>query len=385
MTGNSPSKVIGVLLGGVALGGVLGTGITLQMKKQGSSAGTSAGATCSVDGAGSASSALFELDGKTYSAEELPTQARDTLFQIQTQSFETASNFSRELALRIALAQEQKMDIAKDLPDLRALMKVEPPAEEELKKFYETNKQSMPPSATFEQIKPQLVQFMSSQKVGEQARTKATELTSAGRLKMLLKAPQAPVVSLPLERFPSKGSAEAIVTLVETSDYLCPHCRSTKPEVEAVLKEFGSKVRFHKATFALRPGQLSGVLARGAYCANQQSADAFWKYNDKAFEVPLEAANATSPDVQKEFVATAVKAAKDAGIDDKAFEACLGTEVASKWVEETNSILSGAGVNATPTFFLNNRRINLGSTTLAQAVKEAIEGGSTAANPSKAN
>ena len=120
MTTTSNGKVLGVLVGGAVLGAVLGAGITMQLKKGGGSPlSASSGATCGVEGAASANPTLFELDGKAYTAEQLPTEARDTLFQIQSQGFETSANFARELALRMALASDQKMDTAQGLPPLR--------------------------------------------------------------------------------------------------------------------------------------------------------------------------------------------------------------------------------------------------------------------------
>ncbi|MCA2958734.1 MAG: thioredoxin domain-containing protein [Silvanigrellales bacterium] len=383
---SSNGKVLGVLVGGAVLGAVLGVGITLQVKKGLPNGGAStSGATCGVEGLANSNPSFFVLDGKTYTADLLPTEARDTLFQIQSQGYETTVNFARELALRMALAQDAKVDVAQGLPPLRTLLSVPEPSEADLKSFYEANKQSIPPGTTFEQVKPQLVQFMASQKVGEAARTKVQELTAAGRLKITLPAPVAPVVSLPVDSLPSKGPATAALTLVEASDYLCPHCRSVKPEVEQVLKEYDGKVRFVQANFALRPTQLSGALARGAWCAHKQGNEQFWKYHDKAFEVPLEAAQAVSPDAEKEFVGHAVKAAQDAGIDAKALETCVTSEEAKKGVEAANATLSAAGVSGTPSFFLNNRRVSLTGTTLSQAVAEALGGGKAAANPSKAN
>ena len=367
----SQGKVVGILLGGVALGAVLGAGFVNQFGKPKKGADL-AGATCGIDGGNGTAAGIFELDGKAYAADAFPPDVRDTLFQIQTQSYETTSNFARELALRVALATEQKVDISKSLPPLRSLLTVGDVSEEEMKKFYDSNKQSIPPNTTYAQIKPQLQQFLISQKVGELSRTKVTELTSAGRMKLLVPAPVAPVVNLPIDKFPSKGPADAKVTVVESSDYLCPHCRTVQPEVEKLLKENPGTVRFVQANFALRPDQLSGALARGGHCAFKQGNDAFWKYHEKAFAVPLEAATPVTPDANKEFDGHALKAAQDAGLDAAGFQACLASEETKKAVEDQNNVLAGAGVSGTPTFFINNRKVTLGATTLTQAVQTAL-------------
>ena len=384
---NSSGKVIGVLVGGIALGGVIGAAVTRQLGKTKSVASVSAGdASCSIEGAGVSANEIFELDGKKYAADVFPADVRDTLFQIQSQSYETTSNFARELALRYALAVEQKLDVSQNLPPLRALIKVEDVSEEEMKNFYESNKKSIPPNTTYAQIKPQLQQYLISQKVGEVSRTKVTELMNAGRMKLLVPSPVAPVVNLPLDKFPSQGPSDAVVTLVESSDYLCPHCRDMHPQVKAALLEHPGKVRFVQANFALRPQQLSGALVRGGICAFAQSNEAFWKYHDAAFALPLESANPVTPDANKEFEGHAIKLAKDSGLDEAAFTACLTSEETKKTLEANNNLLSGAGVSGTPTFFINNRKISLGGTSISQAIAEAVKGGgANAANPSKAN
>jgi protein-disulfide isomerase len=377
----SQNKVAGILVGGIVLGAVLGAGFMSQYSKSKKGAEL-AGATCGIEGANPSAGAIFELDGKAYAADAFPTDVRDTLFQIQSQSYETTSNFARELALRVALATEQKIDISKNLPPLKTLLTVGEVSEEDMKKFYDANKQSIPPNTTFAQIKPQLQQFLVSQKVGEQSRVKVTELTSAGRMKLLVPAPIAPVVNLPLDKFPSKGPADAKVTVVESSDYLCPHCRTIIPEVAKLIKDHPGDVRFVQANFALRPQQLSGALARGGYCAFQQGNDAFWKYHEKAFAIPMEAATPLTPDANKEFEGQAVKAAQDSGLDVPGFQKCISSEASKKAVDDQNAMLTGAGVAGTPTFFINNRKVTLGATTLTQAVQTALStasaGGSSA-------
>ena len=382
---SSNGKVIGLLVGGMGLGGVIGAAGMNAFKNK-VAAKTAASGTCSIEGASNASAALFELDGKSYGREDLPSDVKDTLFQIQNQSFESTANFAKEVALRMALSLDSgaKVDPS-SLPQLKNLLKNEKVSDEELKKFYGANKQSIPPGTSFEQIKPQLQQFLVAQKVGEIARTRVAELQEKGRLKLLLTPPVAPVVALNVASYPSKGASDSRVTLVEVSDYLCPHCRQIKPEVEEALKEYGSKIKFVQVNFALRPQGLSGTLARGGYCAQQQGMDAFWKYHDKAFAVPLEAAQAVSPDANKEFQATATTAAKDAGLDVAAFEKCVDSDAAKKAIETANTSMNAVGVSGTPTFFLNNRKLTLGTVTLAQAVKVELDGPNTASAGTKAN
>lgn len=367
-------KIVGVLVGGVLIGAALGAGITMNMKKR-AGGSSNAAATCSIDG-GVSTGALFELDGKSYSKDDLPADTREQMFQFENQSYEGAVNVSKETALRISLFKEKnggKDADLKNMPKLQDLLGAGTIPESEMKAFYEANKSRMPPGMTYEQVKPQLEQFMQSQKVGNTAREKIAELESSGKFKVLLRAPAAAEVDLQVDGYPAKGASSPSVTVVEVSDYLCPHCRTVKPEVEEAMKEFGSKVKFVQVNFALNQEGLSGALTRGGVCAKQQSDDAFWKYHDKAFEIPTEAAKAISPDEAKEFNAHASKAAADAGLDVAKFDECLTSEATKKAVAETVSTFSSFGVSGTPTFFVNNRKVNVGGPgALKKALQDAL-------------
>lgn len=376
-------KVVGVLVGGVLVGAALGAGVTMSLKKKSAMPGDYA--TCSVDG-GTTDAVLFELDGQKIKRDDLGTEARDVMYQIENQGYESKTNYLKEFALRYALAKDKdKAADIKDLPPLKTLLGADKISEDEMKKFFEANKKSLPPGTTFAQIRPQLEQFMLAQRVGDQARQKVTELESSGRLKLLVPPPVSPKVSLDVTGFPTKGAATAPVTLVEVSDYLCPHCRSIKPEVESVVQEFGSKIRFVQVNFALRPTGLSGALARGGFCASKQGEDGFWKYHDKAFQIPLEAAQSVSPDEAKEFNAHATTAAKDAGLDVAAFEKCLTSDEAKQFVDQTNTKMNSVGVSGTPTFFINERKVSVTAPgSLKNAVTAALEGSTTAESKAKA-
>ncbi|MEN9810736.1 MAG: hypothetical protein RLZZ488_2303 [Pseudomonadota bacterium] len=378
----SNGKVVGFLIGGVCLGLAAGVGISAVVMK--GSPRTTAATTSATDALSSGVLPLIEVDGRSITREDLPSETQDQLFQMQSQLHEATLATVKEVGLRMALAADKKIEVKdpKSLPELKTLLDGRKVTEEEMRAFFEANQKSLPPGTTFEQVRPQLEQFMQGQQSGEQVRQEVAKLEEKGRLKVMLKAPVAPIVQLDLSGLPFRGAENAKVVVVEASDYLCSHCRSAVEEVEKIVKEYGNKIKFVQANFALRPAGLSGYLARGAHCAQKQGSDQFWKFHDKAFAVPMEAANPISPNTDKAFADTAIKAAQDAGINVQEFEACLASEDSKKSIEAANAKLSAVGVSGTPTFFVNNRKI-AGSQNLASAIAGELE--RLSANPSKAN
>lgn len=374
MAGNS----IGAIVGSLVVGGLVGAGVTLAVYKSqrgGGTQGASTAGSCSIEGANAASQELFKVNGTPYTAADLPTDAQDVYFQVESQAFRSKRDFIEDVALRIALAKEKDPAVTMAaLPALNDLLQLPEPAEAEMKEFYKKNEKNLPPGSTYEQIKPQLKQFLASRSLSSEVSKKVTELEQAGKLTFSFSEPVPPVVDLPLQRYPSKGSADAPVTLVEVADFLCPHCRSAQAEVTAIMSEMGAKVRLVKVSFALRPSGLSGYLSRGAFCAAKQSPDAYWEYEEKAFAVPLESAQNVSPDAEKEFKQIAVSLAKDTKLDAAALEECVSSQEAQDHVSRTNQEFGAKGVTGTPTFFINNRKVMLAGKSLREVVANSLSG-----------
>ncbi len=53
--------------------------------------------------------------------------------------------------------------------------------------------------------------------------------------------PDATVYRLPIEDSPARGPADALVTLVEFSDYQCPYCRQAHATVSQVEKKYAGR------------------------------------------------------------------------------------------------------------------------------------------------
>ncbi|SMF12924.1 DsbA family protein [Pseudobacteriovorax antillogorgiicola] len=333
-----------LLIGGLGIGGTVGY---LAGSNQGKSEAVKGIQACAEGG----SSQLFMIEGKTYGRDDLGSDFQSKLYNVERESFHKKEGILKEQALRIALAKD-KSDLSK-LPPLDELLPEPTVSDADMKAFFEENKARLPPNANFEQFKDRIAMFMKQQKKGEGFQEKWHDLEHDGKIKLLVRAPIAPVVSIPVEKYPSMGEASAKNVLVEISDYLCPHCQQIHSSVKQAMKDLGSDIRLVQINFALRPDKLSGSLIEGGFCAAQQGQEQFWKYHNAAFEGKWGSMN-DSADAAK-----AMEVAKTAGIDTGKFETCMGTPAPKEFVKSTNELIASLGVTGTPTFFLNNRRISM--------------------------
>jgi len=320
---------------------------------------------------------LFTLDGKNYSSEQLPGAFRELYYNDQFQVYKKTRGLVEDLAVR--LARSKTTDI-KSLPQLETLwpsIKVTP---NEIMKFYEEKKASIPPHVTYEQVKPQIENFLRSQKLAQLASLELKLLESNGRFKLLLAAPVPPIASIETDSYPSLGPENAKYTLVEASDYMCGHCQKVHPEVKRVLEKFKDKIKFVQINYSLNPKGMSGTWIRGAYCAQLEKQDKFWKYHDAAFAKQSTEVHDHSAHAQGEPAedpAANLKKARDVaqivGLDLKKFDACINSDSAQAYVMKANQMLSGNGVSGTPTFYLNNVKVQMNHSGLADAVESAIK------------
>lgn len=148
---------------------------------------------------------------------------------------------------------------------------------------------------------------------------------------------------------PSVGPADAKLTVVEFSDFECPHCQEMYPIVKAVEAEF-PQVRFVYKNFPLEqlhPWAMTAALA-GRCVYKSVSSDAFIKFQDTVF------ANQdaiTADNAWDQITATAVSV----GASADALHSCMTAPDAKAAVEADITEGKSLGVESTPTFFINGR------------------------------
>lgn len=148
----------------------------------------------------------------------------------------------------------------------------------------------------------------------------------------------------------TKGNQHAVVTLVEYSDFQCAACGAYYPLLKQVSREYGENVRFVYRHFPLSQIHANAEpAARAAEAAGKQGK--FWEMHDMIFEHQSEWS--AQFDAREIFLSYARKL----GLDEEKFAKDVDSrEVKDKVARDYKSGIDSA-VNATPTFFLNGKKI----------------------------
>ncbi len=163
------------------------------------------------------------------------------------------------------------------------------------------------------------------------------------------------------------GDPKAPVTVVEYASVGCPHCaawaRENFPTLKARFVDTG------KVRYVLREMLTGDVpLAQGGFLtARCAGPDKYFQVVDAVYRGQGEAVR------QGNAYVVLLAIAKDAGLSQEKFDACLRDEAANAALEARSDRAAAAGVNATPAFFVNDA--SLGNDpdidTLAAAIAKA--------------
>lgn len=158
-------------------------------------------------------------------------------------------------------------------------------------------------------------------------------------------ADDVPRVQVSAADAPSKGPANAPVTIIEFSDFQCPFCSRGKATMDQVVSTYGDKVRLVFRNFPLSFHQNAEKAAEAAQCANEQGK--FWEYHDILFANQ----GALAVENLKQY-------AVDLKLDTAKFNSCLDSGKYAAKIQTDISDGQAAGVRGTPAFYINGRSIS---------------------------
>jgi protein-disulfide isomerase len=152
-------------------------------------------------------------------------------------------------------------------------------------------------------------------------------------------------VAIPTAGSPVRGPAGAGLTLVEFSDFQCPYCYLAAAKLDAVLKAYPGKIKLVFKQFPLDTHSQAALAAAAAIAAHHQGK--FWPMHDALFAHRHELSR---PSI--------LALARNAGLDMKRFEADLDSGETKKAIASDLQDGDRAGVEGTPSIYINGRKYN---------------------------
>ncbi|MEQ1761072.1 MAG: thioredoxin domain-containing protein [Vicinamibacterales bacterium] len=221
--------------------------------------------------------------------------------------------------------------------------RVTPIADGDVEAFYEANK-AQAEGQPLAQVRSAIVELLEREHRDDARLALLADLRKdAGASVIALQPPRRPVEVLPGD--PTRGPASAAVTIVEFSDYQCPFCARVTPVLARIRATYGDRVRIVWKDFPLEeihPRAL--MLASAARCAGEQKK--YWEFHDYVFANQDTASTAAVNDL-----------ARQSGLDAAALSACVASKRHEHAVADGQFAGHGLGVDSTPTFFINGRRV----------------------------
>jgi protein-disulfide isomerase len=155
------------------------------------------------------------------------------------------------------------------------------------------------------------------------------------------------VFKVPVGNSAILGSPNALVTIIEFSDFQCPYCKRVEPSLKTVRDKYGDKVRLVWRNEPLPFHNRAEPAAELALEARAEKGDkGFWDVHDRLFDSQPKL---DDPDLEK--VAT------DAGLNiDKVRDAIKNHKYKSL-IDADADAADDAQASGTPHFFIDGRRL----------------------------
>ncbi len=153
------------------------------------------------------------------------------------------------------------------------------------------------------------------------------------------------VYDVPVDRSPVRGSADALVTIVEFGDFQCPFCGRVQQTVEVLRARYGHDLRivWKNDPLDFHPNAVPAAVA--ALEARAQGGDtAFWQMHDLLYRNQQDLSRATL-----ERLATQLH------LDMARFRRALDQQTHADAIRADQALSDRLGVDGTPAFFINGQ------------------------------
>lgn len=149
------------------------------------------------------------------------------------------------------------------------------------------------------------------------------------------------------ETQPQLGTPDALVTIVQFSEFQCPFCQRVRPTLERIVRDYGGQVRIVWRNNPLAFHQSADPAAQVAMEAFEQGGhDAFWRIHDILF---ANQSNLERPQL--------LQYAAQAGLDVLSVQQALDSREHAGVIAADQALANQVGARGTPNFFINGRQV----------------------------
>lgn len=150
-----------------------------------------------------------------------------------------------------------------------------------------------------------------------------------------------------------RGAASAKVTLVEYGDLQCPACKAYEPMVRQLSSDFSGKMKLLYKNFPLTSVHKNAMFAaKAAVAAGEQGK--FWQLHDWLYDNQDSWGELPAADAQSKIN----DEVKTLGVNMDQYKKDLSSSATEGKINFTMNEGVTAGVDATPTFFLDNKKVD---------------------------
>jgi len=288
------------------------------------------------------SKTVAKVQGQAITADELQKAAGGDLARLQMERQQILEATLNRLITEKVLDLEASSRAITRAELLRQELdgKVTEPTPQETDRVYEANKARI--TEPREKVIPRIRESL----VNQQKQTLYTRLVESLKAKYEVRSFLEPLrIPVKADGFPSRGPADAPVTVVVFSDFECPYCASVNLTLNKVVAEYGDRIRLVYRQFPLdQIHSHAEKAAEASLCAEEQGK--FWEMHDALFKGPI----------RLELEELKAKAAA-IGLDPRRFDSCLSSGKYGERVRADLEAGKAAGVASTPTLFINGRPV----------------------------
>ena len=162
-----------------------------------------------------------------------------------------------------------------------------------------------------------------------------------------------------------KGPNHAPVRMVVYSDFQCPACSYGAKAEDDFMKIFPDMISVEFRHFPLEMHRWALEAALFAECAAEQGK--FWEFHDRTFKEQAEWSKQERP------TGTFWKYCADLGLKQEKLEKCVESDKTLRKIQKENDSGKALHVNATPSFFINDKRFVGGKQLETDGKKFAVE------------